>query len=159
MPEAPWMMSSYAVRTVSGESVDRAVHELGMPGAQGGGVRTTAHRGRGAHVLDEHVRLVAQVLERTTAVGLAEIEHNAALRPVGVEEHRAHTGIDVRAQAAGDVTGGSFDFDHVGTELGEQQRRVRARDHRGEVDDPDALERKARHRRIIRAPPCRTLSR
>ena len=47
---------------------------------------------------------------------------------------------------------GRLDLHHVGTEVGQQQRAVRARDHGGEVDDAHALEGETGHRRIIGVP-------
>jgi hypothetical protein len=40
-----------------------------------------------------------------------------------------------------DVTGGRLDLDHVGAEISEQQRGVRSRHDRGEIDHPHSVER------------------
>ena len=101
--------------------------------------------GVGPHVGHEDVGAVGERLERAAAVVGGEVEHHAALVAVAVEEHRAHARVDVRAQAARDVAGGRFDLHDVGAEVGEQERCVRARHHRREIDHPHALEGQALH--------------
>ena len=95
----------------------------------------------GPEVLDEHVgfgREIEQPLP--VSVGL-QVEHDAPLAPseqlpcVGVA-----TGGREPAHAAHTVTGGGFDLDDVGPEVGEVTRRARTREHRRHVDDPQTRE-------------------
>src|SRR5262249_18743555 len=64
-----------------------------------------------------------------------------------VEEHGTHAVVHVRAEAASHVTGRRLDLDHVGAELRQQLRGVRARDDGRQVDHADAGERCDRHGR------------
>ena len=93
------------VGTIGSEAADRAVHELGVIGAQRVGVGTALGERIRAHVRHEDVGAVGERLERAPAVVGREIEHDAALVPIAVEEHRAHATVDVRTEMPGDVAG------------------------------------------------------
>src|SRR5437870_419574 len=74
---------------------------------------------------------------------LLEIEHDRALVAVGVEKDVPHAGMAERPGVAHHVAAGRLDLDHVGAEVGEDLRRVRAHHHRGEVEHAHAVQRAA----------------
>ena len=129
------------VGTVVAEADDRAVHERGMTGGEGLRVGTAPLGRVASHVVHDDVGAVGELAQLRATVVRREVEHDAALAPVAVEEHRAHARVDARSEIAGEVAGRRLDLDHVGAEVGEQQRAVRPGDHRGEVDDAHAVER------------------
>jgi hypothetical protein len=128
------------------------VHEPRVDGGEGGRIGAAPFRCVPSHVVHHDVGAPGELTQLgAPGVGL-QIEHDAALAPVAVEEHRRHARVDARAQVAREVAPGRLHLHDVGAEVGQQQRAVRAGDHRGEVDDTHTLERETGHRRIIRVP-------
>ena len=123
--------------TASAEAGDARVDEAGVHGVQGGVVE----RG-GRLVLDEHVRRRHEPLERVVPLGGPAVKHDALPAPVEVEEVQAHgrVGAQERRKAALVRTARRFDVEHVGAEVGEEFRAVRAALAR-QGDDADAVER------------------
>ncbi len=108
-----------------------------MPFAKLGGSQPESLPYRRQHVLDEHVRCRAQLVEQLTARLRPKVECEAALVSV-------HPGIDTthavssRPERARLVAADRLDLDDVGTEIGEQRRTQGAGDHRRGVDHPDS---------------------
>jgi hypothetical protein len=74
------------------------------------------------------------------ACRLFQIEADAALAAVGIEEHRAHAGVTGRADQPRHVAICGFDLDDIGAVIAEHLGRVRAHQHGRHVDDLDALQ-------------------
>ena len=75
---------------------------------------------------------LGQAVDDGAAVGLLQVDRDGALAAVPAVE---------AAQLAEGVALDRLDLDHVGAEVGEHHRPVRAGDVRREVDDLDAFER------------------
>jgi hypothetical protein len=118
-----------------------AIDQLRVTVAQRAGIGPALGQRVRTHVGDEHVGAASERFERASAVVGREIEHHAALVPVAVEIHRAHPGMHLRPEMTRDVTGRRLDLDHVGAEISEQQRGVRSRHDRGEIDHAHSVER------------------
>ena len=138
------------VGTVGAEADDGTVHERGVDREQGVRVGAATHRGVAPHVVHHDVAGRHQLGQAGAAVGGLEVEHDAALAPVAREEDRGHPLVGPRSEVARDVTRRRLDLHHVGTEVREEQGAVGTGDHRGEVDDAHAVERKTGHRRSVR---------
>ena len=103
----------------------------GRPLGEGGVVEPELPRPGRTVVVHQDVGGGQQIVERGAVVGLLEVEDDAALA--------AHPRVEARTGADGGSRG-RLDRDDVGAGLGQQQRRHRAGDAVGEVDDPDAVE-------------------
>ncbi len=107
------------VGTALPEPGERAPHQAGLVGSEGGEVEALrGESGRQAR-LDDHVDLRDQAAQHVGGVVVLEVERHRALAAV------------VRLHGAGDharrVAGAArFDAQHVGTEVGEDTRAVRA---------------------------------
>ena len=89
----------------------------------------------GAIVLDDRVGLDGEATHDIAAVLLLEIDHDAALVAVEVEEGGGHAALERAAEEAGRIALGWFDFDHVGAEVTEHHRAKRSRHNLGEIQD------------------------
>ena len=98
----------------------------------------------GAEVVQHHVRLRGERVERLASeVGL-EVERDAALVAVEAEEVGALAVQEVGAELAGGVTGaGLLDLDDVRAEVGEQASGERPAEDGGELQDADVFQRHA----------------
>jgi hypothetical protein len=90
----------------------------------------------GRKALDQHVGGVDELEETIAIRRRVEVEHDAALAPVG------HDRPDVRPLR---VAPGGLDLHHVGTVVAEHHGRERSRESGGQIDDPETFER-AGHR-------------
>jgi hypothetical protein len=106
------------------------------------------HCGR-AIVVDEHVGAGAKPQQRRPRRRLFQIEHHAALVAVELQKQRAHAGVLLRAAGAHQIAARRLDLDDVGAVIGENLRGIRAKHHRGEVDDAQSVQRRwLGHRRF-----------
>ena len=102
----------------------------------------------GTEVLHHDVALLGQVMQELHGLGPLHVEADVALPAVLLREVRRDR-VDARIGEAGEVADGRLDLDHLGAEVGEHAGAVRAREHAGEVEDADAVERtRACHRRM-----------
>src|SRR5581483_9954225 len=119
-------------RTFLAEPRHRAVHDRrrNRPDVV---VTDAEARGHAGPVpLDEHVGVPREVECASAVVIVLEVEHDAALV-------RVQAGEQLRIPAHR-IASRWLDLDHVGAEVGEQLRRVRARAPHAEVQDPHAVE-------------------
>ena len=106
-----------------------------------------------AEVLDEHVGTVDQPEQHVAVGGVLQVERDRPLVAVDELPPQAGsvTGIAPRHVAQRIAAVRSLDLDDIGAEVGQVAGAVRSGDHGGEVEHPQAGER--RHRRS-RHPPC-----
>ena len=119
------------VRAAAGEAGDRPVHEAGVVGRQVVVAEATLLGHAGSPRLEEHVGRAYQRAERVAVAVVVEVEHDALL---------AATPGRPRGLGAQDAAAGGLDQRHVGAEVGQQLRRLRARQRLGHVDDPQAFQ-------------------
>ena len=91
-----------------------------------------------AHVVDQRVGAFHELQQRFLAGGLLQIQDDAALVAVQVEEERTRPGAPARTGGAQHVAAGRLHLDHVGAEVRQHLRGGRAHDDFGDVDDPQA---------------------
>jgi hypothetical protein len=89
--------------------------------------------------VDKHVAGFGHAQQGPPPALLLQVEHDAPLAGVGLQEERAG------AAAAGsgpaqDVALGRLDLDHVRAHVGQDRRGVGPHDHRGQVEDADSIE-------------------
>ncbi len=105
----------------------------------------------GRQVLDHRVAPLDQRAHERDSLGAREVRDDAALARVQPEKRRARLGIgNVAAEGslvARRVAARGLDLRHERPVVGEQLRRVRAGDPRGEVEHAQAFERAGRRRR------------
>src|SRR5262249_5948725 len=88
---------------------------------------------------DHHVGSAGQLEDETGALGLLEVDRDAALVPVHRRVDGAHA-VSTAAELAKVVASpGALDLHHVGAEVAEQSGAVGAGDDPGEVEDVDAV--------------------
>src|SRR5882757_1387043 len=95
----------------------------------------------GTEVLDYDVGRRDHSLEDFNAARFIQVEDNRALVAVGDGEGGGHAAFAPAHRAREIADAGRFDLDDVGALVGEDHRRHRARDHLGEIDYADAVER------------------
>ena len=96
----------------------------------------------GAEVVDDDIGAGDQRLHRRHALGVAQVEGDAALVAVEAAEDRVVDPLRRREGRAAQVAGaGALDLDHVGAVVAEHLGADRAHHDLGEVDDADAGER------------------
>lgn len=96
---------------------DVQVHQRGV---ERGDIRIgqpQARHGLGAGIADEYVGRAGQAPERVASAFQIEVQHDAALAAVGVQEHGAHAAMPGRAQVADAVALGRLDLDHLGAHV------------------------------------------
>ena len=91
-------------------------------------------------LLNQHVGARDQGLEPGAVRLVLEVEHHALLAAIKEREHRGFT-IEARRHRAHVLPARPFDLDDLGAGLRQHQRRERARQQRGEVEDENAGER------------------
>ena len=64
----------------------------------------------------------------------AQVQHDAALAAVDVDEDPRHAGLGSGRDVAGVVACGGFHLDHVGAHVGHDLGAIRPHDHGGEID-------------------------
>ena len=103
--------------------------------------RCTPARG---DVVDQHRRSSQKAGERLAILGAAEIQGDAALVRVQIEESAARFGIRLafgkRAAASERISLGGLDLDDVGAEIGEDFPPERSRYAFAVLDDPETLD-------------------
>ncbi len=125
---------------VAAEALRVGVDEAGVPRGDVGVVHAEPAQRTRAHVRDQHVGGVDQ-LERLLALLLVlQVEGDTALVAVHVQVERRHAR---RRPELADPhgVGRGLDLDHVGAEVAEDLRGVRAHDHRRKVDHANAVQR------------------
>ena len=103
------------VRTALAEAGDRAPHEPGLVGGEGGVVDALRGERRGQARLHHDVDLGDQTPEHVGRVGVLQVERHRALAPVV----RLHGARDHAGRVAGAAR---LDAEHVGAEVGEHAR-------------------------------------
>ena len=125
---------------------DREVDQLRVLLGEAGVVEAVLLEHARPEIFQHDVGLLEQSVHQRLAVGLGEIERHALLAPVvGHEEVAlallaagARTGALARVVAAVRV----LDLDHLGAHVGEHLGTHGTRDHAGEIDDANAVERR-----------------
>ena len=98
------------------------------------------HRLR-ADVVDQYVARGDQLQHDLTSRRLLQIEADAALAAIGIEEHRSHAGMTDRSDQPGHVAFQRLDLDDIGAIVAEHLGGIGSHQHRRHVDDLDALQR------------------
>ena len=140
-----------AVRAVLAVAGDRAVDEGRVRLAQHVEADAELVEHAGPEALDQHVGRLGQLEQGLAAPLLLQVEADRALVAVQREvdrragaERRVLLGAVVGRRPAHVVAlAGVLDLDHVGAEVGEQQRAEAAGEQAGEVEDLDVLQRAA----------------
>jgi hypothetical protein len=97
------------------------------------------HRAR-PEVLDQDVHAIDQAKTEVEAVGLLEVDRDAALAPVESEEEACKPAGEGRSPAAAHVSGARFELVDLGAVVGQEQRAVGSGEGVREVEDVDAVE-------------------
>lgn len=106
----------------------------------------------GGEVLHQHIGLVDHPPDRLLAEFGFEIEFHTALVAIHAHEVAALAIYEWRPPVTGVIPGtGTLDLDHIGTEIGEHHRAVRAGHHPGEIENANARKRAAGSRDICHA--------
>jgi hypothetical protein len=129
------------VRTGLAKAADRHVDEIGTHGAHCRFAHPHALGGAGPEVLHEDVRGLDQTLEQQKPARVFEVEDHRAFVAIGRGEHRRQAGALATITADEVARTRRLDLDHVGALIAEQHRRHRSRNHLGDVDDANAVER------------------
>ena len=95
------------------------------------------------HVVDQRVGRLRELQQRLLAFRALQVQHDAALVAVQVEEQRAGARAPAGTGGAQHVAAGRLHLDHVGTEVRQHLGRRRTHDDFGDVDDAQAGERPA----------------
>ncbi len=103
-------------------------------------VESEPRHGIGPHVVDQHVRVGQQAVEHVQPGRFLQVERDAALAAIGIEEDRTHVGVPTRADLAHQVALRGLDLDDVRAHVAQRQRRERPHQHRRHVDDLDAVQ-------------------
>ena len=117
--------------------------DLGVDLEQPVEAEAAALEATGPHRLDDGVGPAYQIEEDLDALRGAQVEHDAALAPVGVQVQQRGALDDRPGHAAPVVTGRRLDLDHVGAEIGERARHRRRTEH-GALDDAHPSQRPGR---------------
>ena len=104
----------------------------------------------GPEVLDQHVGALEQAQQRRAPGRAAQVDADAGLAAVEAVEIGALPAPERRPPGAGLVARRRLHLDHVGAVVGEQLGAERPRENAGEVDDPEAGERRPRSFRLRR---------
>lgn len=131
---------------------DVQVHQRGV---ERGDIRIgqpQARHGLGAGIADEYVGRAGQAPERVASAFQIEVQHDAALAAVGVQEHGAHAAMPGRAQVADAVALGRLDLDHLGAHVPQDLGGHRARQRRRHVQHPYAAQRSVHSSAPLRLP-------
>ena len=115
----------------------RRADEPRVPRTQRQCVDAQPPRRRRTEAVDEDVALRGQRIENAGRVRRSQIQRHAALVAVDALKKRAAGRPAHRVPAAW-----IFDLDHVRAEIGEHERRVRARQQARQVEDADSLKRR-----------------
>ena len=147
------MAGAVAVGAVLAVARDRAVDEARVLLAQPLVAHAEAVHHAGPEGLEQHVVLAHQPQQHLAAALLLQVQPDRALAAVEREEQRrlrrVLRALVVRRGPADVVAhAGVLDLQHLGAEVGEQQRAEAAGQQPGEVEDLDALERPAHARRL-----------
>ena len=139
------VVARHAARLLAApERGDRAGDEAGVDAPDRVAVEVPRRHQPGPERLDQHVRALGQRARQLAVAGVGEVEHDRALVAIEPEEVRADPVAPRRPPGAGVVARARpLDLDHVGAEVAEQHRRVRAREDAREVGDDQAFQRSA----------------
>ncbi|MCY1225839.1 hypothetical protein D3C81_959840 [compost metagenome] len=105
-----------------------------------------ACHGLRAHVVDQHIGIGGEAQQRFAPGGLLQVQHDAALAAIDVQEDAGHAVVAAGAHITHGVAGGRLDLDHVGAEVAEDLGGVRSHQDGGHVDDADPLQGARRYR-------------
>ena len=88
----------------------------------------------GAHVLDEHIGALQQLLHQIHAALVFGIDRDRALGAIVVQERGGKAALTVRHGAGEVAAAGVLDLDHLGALVGQHHRRQGAGNNAGHVD-------------------------
>ena len=129
------------LRVLRAESGDRGVDDRGIRPAHRGVVEAVLGEPARLEVLHQDVRAAGQLLRDGQIVRVREVEDDVVLVAVDRQVVRRVVPAHRRLPAAGVITAGALHLDDGGAQVREHHRRVRAREHAGEVCDHDAGQR------------------
>ena len=146
MPLSAWTTRSkrgaVAVGAVLAEPRDRAVDDARLPRARLLVADAEPRDGADAQVLEHHVGALEQPEEDRLAVGVLQIERDALLVAVQVDEVRRLVAIERRAPRARDLAVERLDLDDLRAVVAEHRRRERAGERMGQIQDDEVAERR-----------------
>ena len=116
------------------------------------GPESHAFEGAGTEVLDEHLCVVDESEEHVAIGRILQVESDRTLVAVHhlPPQARMVAWVAPRHVAQAVAGDGPLHLDHVGTEVGQVAGRVRAGQHRRDVEHPEVAERSRTHRRLMR---------
>ena len=122
---------------------DRGVDQTRVASSECFRIESETLQSAESHVGDEHVSLCNEFIGDLSSVGGREVEHDASLRAVvhledGVGRHHL-TGQRVLERTRR-IAGGRLDLHDLGSPVGEDSTRSRARNPHAEFDDLHAFE-------------------
>ncbi len=125
---------------------DREVDQLRIFRREARIVEAVLLQHAGPEVLDHALGIGQQLVHDRLAIGLGEVERDALLAPVVGHEEVAFavgaTGARTGALARVVAAIGILDLDHLGAHVREHLGAHGTRDHAGEIDDANAVERR-----------------
>ncbi|MNK99487.1 hypothetical protein D3C87_1198820 [compost metagenome] len=130
-------------------AVHADIEDARVHGSDGVVVQAQARHGLRPHVVDQHVGARGQAQHRLPACRLLQVEHQASLAAVRVQEDAGHAFVSRRSDAAHTVAAWRLNLDDVGPQIAQDLRGVGPHQHRRDVDDAHALQRPA-HDRTLR---------
>jgi hypothetical protein len=104
-------------------------------------VEAETNQSLGAYVGHQHIGLLRQRQRGSLALRRLEIEYDAALVAVRIQEHGAHAGMAPRADPSHRIAGRRLDLHHVGSEIAQHLRRGGAHHDRRQVEYTHPLQR------------------
>jgi hypothetical protein len=130
-----------AIRPGLAKAGDGAVDDRRVPRAHGLVVDAELPYRAHAVVLDQHVRAIGQAQEQLLAFRVLQIQLDALLVPVQVDEVRRVASVEGRPPGTRDVPrAGRLHLDHAGAEVAEQGRGERPGQRVGQVQHGQVVE-------------------
>ena len=129
-----------AVRSVLPETGDRAVHDARLPLANALVVDAELCDGPDAKVLEHDVGALEQPEEDRFAFRMLEIERDALLVAIEVDEVRRLAAVERRPPRARDLAAERLDLDHLRAIVAEHRRRERSGERVRQIEHDDVAE-------------------
>jgi hypothetical protein len=133
-----------------------AIDDAGIAAAHGLVVEAEALQALRPHVRDQNIGARGECERRLPALGRFQIERDAALVAVGLQEQRAHPFVPPRANPPHGVAARRFDFDDVGAEIAEDLGRERTHHDGRQVEHADSTQGPGGGFRLVRPNGLRT---
>ena len=131
-----------AIRAVLAEAGDRAVDDARLPRARLRVADAELVDGADAQVLEHDVGAIEQPEEDRLALGMLQIERDALLVAIQVDEVGRLVAVERRPPGARDLAVERLDLDDLRAVVAEHRRRERAGERVGQIEDDEIAERR-----------------